>query len=135
MSKTVYSWKNPRPQHNKLPQHPSCTAPEMNLSIRQIMDRYSRGMPLTNQIKQPLYHNGEFPEIAGLDLTEIQSLRRQANQEVQRIQKDLQEQETAKYNAQQKALHDKITELQTQLKESGNQARGKVEADRPNPIS
>lgn len=133
--KQVYSWKNPPPPQPSLSQYPSITAPEQNLTIRQIMDRYSRGMPLTSQIKQPQYHNGEFPDIAGLDLTEVQALRKAADKNVNDIKKNLQEQETAQYNAKQKALHDKIQELQQQINASGNQARGKVEADRPNPIS
>lgn len=132
MQKTVYSWKNPRPAAPKLADTLSITAPGPNLTIRQIMDRYSRGMPLTQGIKQPQYHNGEFPDIAGLDLTEIQELKRQANANVKRIQDDLQRQKTEAYNAEQKKLFDQIETLKKQLDSKGTPARGKVEGDSPN---
>ncbi|AXH76412.1 MAG: hypothetical protein [Microviridae sp.] len=76
MQKKIYSWANPRPSQTKNKQGYSIVSPDQTLSLRQIMDRYSRGMPLTGTIKNPLYYNGEFPDIAGLDLTEIQALKK-----------------------------------------------------------
>lgn len=96
------------------------------------MDRHSRGLPLTIQTKQPIFNNGEFPNVEGLDLTEIQALKRQANAEVTRLQKLMQEQERNKRTAEQNKLHDQIKQLQKQIEESGLAARGKVEPDRAN---
>lgn len=100
------------------------------------MDRHSRGMPLTVQAKQPLYYNGEFPEIQGLDLTEIAALKRAASENVKKLQKQLKDQEQEKYNEQQRKVQKQIEDLQKQLEEAGKQARGKVEGEaRTNPIS
>lgn len=100
------------------------------------MDRYSRGMPLTANQKNPLYYNGEFPDIQGLDLTEIQALRRQADEQVKKYKADLEKQESDKKSAKEREIQQRIKDLENQLKEQGNQARGKVEGFSPNnPIS
>lgn len=93
------------------------------------MDRYSRGMPLTGTIKNPLYYNGEFPDIAGLDLTEIQALKKAAAENVQKYKQELQLQEDNKRSQKERETMEKIRQLEQQLKEQGNQARGKVEPE------
>lgn len=82
------------------------------------MDRYNRGMPLEGR-KNPIYHNGEFPDIAGLDLADIQALKRQAAAQVEEYKRDLDKQEAEKRSAKERALNEKIAELQKQL--SGNE--------------
>lgn len=133
--KKIYSWLNPRQTAKGIKTGPSCTIPTDTMSIRTIMDRYARGMPLSIGQKQPQYYNGEFPDIQGLDLTEIAALKRAADQNVKDIQQKLQQQENSKKQLAQIQLENKIKDLQNQLKAQGNQARGKVEGDSPNPIS
>lgn len=129
MSKKIYSWSKPAPPQPKRQSKPSCTVPDQTMTVRTLMDRYRRGMPLDTPVKKPLYYNGEFPDIAGLDLTEIQALKKQAAQQVAQYQQDLQNQERAKYNEKQRAIQEEITKLKNQIQEYGNQARGKVEGE------
>lgn len=53
---------------------PSLTIPDQAMSIREIMERYARGLPLDN-VKVPIY-NGEdddFPDLAKMDLADRQA--------------------------------------------------------------
>lgn len=79
---------------------PSVTIPSQTLTVRQIMDRYKRGMPLEGRTKTPLYYNGEFPDLKNMDLSEIDSLRKQVNNDVKTLQQTLQQQEQDKINQQ-----------------------------------
>lgn len=136
MSKVIYSWANPRPRPEKQVSPPSVTVPDQSMSVRTLMDRYRRGMPLDTHAKTPLYLNGEFPDVQGLDLVEIQQLRKQADAQVKKYKEDLQKQEEQKRTAKELAIQNKIRDLEDQLKASGLAARGKVEGEaRTNPIS
>lgn len=84
------------------------------------MERYARGMPLTQKIKEPLYHNGEFPDVAGLDLTEIAALKRKAEENVREIQRRLKKQEADQIKSEQEKLQKTIKELTEKLNNQSN---------------
>lgn len=78
------------------------------------MDRYNRGMPLEGR-KNPLYHNGEFPDISNLDLSEIAALKRAAAEQVKDYQTKLNQQEQSKRDAKEAKLLEQIEELKKQI--------------------
>lgn len=78
------------------------------------MDRYARGLPLEGR-RNPQYHDGEFPDIAGLDLAEIQQLKLAASEQVKRYQQDLEKQELKNQKAKEDKLLNQIEELKKQL--------------------
>lgn len=55
---------------------PSLTVPDQVLSIRQIMDRFSRGLPIDGE-QFAVYHGEDFelPDFSRMDLAEIQEYR------------------------------------------------------------
>ena len=62
---------------------PSMTIPDQTMSIRTIVDRYTRGLPVTGFT--PIYDGEEFymPDPKTLDLVERQELVEQIKQEVE----------------------------------------------------
>lgn len=131
--KKHYSWLNAHEKTaNRLNQMPSVTIPSQTLSVRQILDRYRRGMPLEGR-RQPLYHDGEFPDINGLDLSEIQALKRAAAEQVQQYQADLAKQEEANRKQKEQQLNEEIEKLKKQLNDSkkGQDSLGTIRPDSP----
>ena len=63
---------------------PSLTIPEQNMSIRQIIDRYTRGLPISGFT--PIYdEENDLPDIRTLDLVERQELAEKYKEEVASI--------------------------------------------------
>lgn len=69
---------------------PSLTVPDQSMSVKEIMDRYARGLPISGQ-KVPVYNGDQddMPDLQRLDLAEIQELREAAQQNVESIKKNL----------------------------------------------
>jgi len=57
---------------------PSQTIPDHNMTMREIVSRYTRGLPINTKV--PIYDGEEeyYPDPRSLDLTEIQALKDQA---------------------------------------------------------
>lgn len=54
---------------------PSMTVPDQTMSVREIMDRYARGLPIGGS-RMPLFDEAdELPDIKTLDLTEREDYR------------------------------------------------------------
>lgn len=76
-----YDYKEQQGEVNQLP---SMTIPDQTMSIRTIVDRYTRGLPVTGFT--PVYEGEEFiPDPKTLDLTERAELAEQIKQEVESI--------------------------------------------------
>jgi hypothetical protein len=76
-----YDYQEQQGEVNKLP---SMTIPDQTMSIRTIVDRYSRGLPVS--AFTPVYEGEEFiPDPKTLDLTERYELAEQIKQEVESI--------------------------------------------------
>jgi hypothetical protein len=54
----------------------SATQPDQTMPLRQILERYSRGLPITGQVGEPEYYGEEIQGIdaRSLDLTERQAI-------------------------------------------------------------
>lgn len=71
----------------------SKTVPDQTMTMRQLLDRYARGLPLAGA-KEPVYYGEEdLPELHRLDLAEIQELRESNKQRIHEQQQDLQRQQ------------------------------------------
>lgn len=96
----------------------SITIPDQNMSMRTLMDRYRRGMPLDVKVKQPQYHNGEFPDITRMDLSEVENLKKFAAQEVSELRHQLEKEEVERQKQQWMKKEQEIEALKKQLEES-----------------
>lgn len=74
---------------------PSLTIPDETMSVRELMDRQAKGLPLNGQ-KVPMYDSDmddlQLPDLTGKDLAEIQEIRESVQSEIDRIKNDQQEQ-------------------------------------------
>lgn len=79
---------------------PSLFEPDQTMSIREIMERYARGLPIADGMyKNPVYlDEEEFPDLRKFDLAEVEEMKKQAAENVETHRKTLREIE-----AQQKA--------------------------------
>lgn len=75
------------PKNYKVITMPSETIPDQSLTMRQILDRYAKGLPL--DAKTPEWHDDDefnpLPDVRTLDLTEKQELLQSAKDELQTI--------------------------------------------------
>lgn len=74
--KTNYNAEKFAPDHEKSTK-PSMTVPDQTLSLREVLRRYSQGLPI-NGVKVPLYdenpEDANLPDISKLDLAEREEL-------------------------------------------------------------
>jgi len=71
---------------------PSQTVPDQTMSIRTILDRYSRGLPIGGQMESLWQEDDEYndmPDPRTLDLSERQELAQQAAEELAAIKKTI----------------------------------------------
>lgn len=62
---------------------PSMTVPDQSMTIKEIMDKYTRGIPV-NAAKVPIYdEDDDMPDLRTLDISEIADLRHQYEAELQ----------------------------------------------------
>lgn len=67
---------------------PSMTVPDQTLSMRQILDRYTRGLPIDASVRIPEADDAEdefYPDIAYMDLADVQRLRDDAAERVREL--------------------------------------------------
>ena len=65
----------------------SQTVPDQSLTMRQLLDRYAKGLPL--EAKEPVYYgeDTEIPNFKKMDLTEIDEYRKNLNEDITRLSK------------------------------------------------
>ncbi len=65
---------------------PSLTVPDQTMSIRTILERHSRGLPISS-LGNPIYNgpDDDLPDFRTLDLAERQELAHQYKDEIQQI--------------------------------------------------
>lgn len=62
----------------------SLTVPDQTMSIRTILERYSRGLPIGGRTDVYYDEEDEMPDIKSLDLSEIQEMRENAKQTIEK---------------------------------------------------
>lgn len=68
---------------------PHMTVPDQTMSLRTILDRYARGLPVTGNDLEPKYYDEEFPNVATLDLVDIEDMKLQNSQFIKETQEKL----------------------------------------------
>jgi len=72
-------------------QMPSKTLPNRSLSVKQILERYAKGLPITGNNNVPIYYGEDIqmPDLDKLDLSERHEILMQARERVKAIQAEL----------------------------------------------
>lgn len=106
---------NPKRAFRETFKLPALTVPDQTLSIREILDRFARGIPMENVAKIPSYdgEENEFPDIRTLDLAEIQAYAQEANDLRNKFEQSREAEERAKRDAEAK----RVAELENAAKE------------------
>lgn len=71
-----------KPKHQKFTQA-SQTIPDQSLTMRQLFDRYAKGLPL--EAKDPVYYgeDDEIPDFKKMDLTEIDEYKKNLSADIE----------------------------------------------------
>ena len=100
-----------RPKKGKEMDPENNTIPDMNLTVRQLMENHTRGIDNNIHAKQPLYFEHQLPNIQ--DLTDVQKYRDYLESEAEKVKQFIdQDLENARKKRQ-------STEQQTTPKEEG----------------
>lgn len=100
------------PKKYEVNRQKSCTIPNRAMSIKQILDRYASGLPITGAKNIPLYTGEEYlPDLDKMDLSEIHDLKIKIQQRIKEGQDMLAKAEEEK-NRQSVLEHAKLLVLQ-----------------------
>jgi len=100
--------------------------PDQNMSIREIVERYARGLPINGNVKVPLYEYDEendqyMPDLSKMDKADRMMAIQEASEELYYLN------QTLKQNAQDKADNDaaadkaRLAALESKLSELGEE--------------
>lgn len=104
------------------PKGESMTVPDQTMSMREIISRYARGLPINASMRQDAYYDefGEFPDTSNMDLAEVQALRLQYENELRDVNKRIREEKEKKAADDRKKANDVIYERIKKEKELEN---------------
>lgn len=92
---------------NEVNTQPSMTVPDQSLSVKELMERYAKGLPLEGE-KVSYYHGEEFvPDLKKMDLSEIDDLKAQNAENIINMQKDIQAKRKSAAEKKQRELWEK----------------------------
>lgn len=90
----------------------SKTVPDQTLSVREILQRHARGIPVTDA-KTPIYlEDTDLPDMQRMELTDQMELIQSAQRLTDELRKRVKDEEDSEY----KAKLDELAELQLELK-------------------
>lgn len=102
---------------------PSLTVPDQSMTIREILERYARGLPLEAG-KVPIYHGEDNPtvDLNAMELTDRMDFIQETMEKGEKAKKDLDEQKQARKKKKEKdALIQEIeAEYELKPKEDGS---------------
>jgi len=73
------------PKKHKIFTQPSMTVPDQTMSIRTILERYSRGLPIGGRLDEYYDEEDDLPDFRTLDLAERQELAENYENEINEI--------------------------------------------------
>lgn len=114
---------------------PSMTIPDQALTVREIMDRYSRGLPLDGQ-RVPIYEGEEegMPDFRNMDLSEIEDYKLAVAQELADIKKRLNDQmKKATTEEEVKQLKEELAKFKAAEQINQKEKDAKEQADKTKP--
>lgn len=108
---------DPHPVKGEINTKPSLTIPNEAMSIREILVRYSRGLPIDTKV--PMYEEEQLlPNVKHMDLADLQTLRENVAEEIQQKKTHLDKiTKEAQHKKQLEALELKKQERQQIIKE------------------
>lgn len=129
--KTQYNAKE-FPNYYEENRQPSMTIPDQTLSLHELLVRHARGLPVSGNDMEPLYHGEEeLPDLKKMDLSEIHDLKTAVKNDISEKQELLaQHQETAR-----KKKHDDDLEAEVQKRIKSKQKQDSDEKPDPKPKS
>lgn len=96
----TYPWRTQfnnasMPQDLEKNTHPSETIPDQSMSVKEILNRYAKGLPLHSNKQVGEYYGDDqyYPDLARLDLSEKQELYRENQAKIRSLQKLMEEDE------------------------------------------
>lgn len=89
------------PESREYNYQPSKTLPDQTLSLKELLDRYTRGLPISGPQMHPVFNGDEdfFPDVRRMDISEIHDLKQLVKEDIQNQKDDLTKQQTAKQKA------------------------------------
>lgn len=88
------------------------TVPDMNLTVKQILQNHTRGVDGKETIRQPLYFETEVPTIS--DITDVYAYKEYLQQQAQRVQDFIDEETKAAEEASKAEESDKTSDAPTE---------------------
>lgn len=88
---------------------PSKTVPSQSMTIREIINRTQKGLPVTG-VRVPMYNeteDGIMPDLRNMDISEIYELKRRIQQTERTLRKKLEEEEEEKQREETEAFYKK----------------------------
>lgn len=98
------------PNYYEANKQPSQTVPDQTLSLRTLLDRYAKGLPLSGNPNEPQYFGDEqMPDLNKMDISEIHDLKNAIKSDILQKQQDLHNQQAAaKKAAHEKSINDEV---------------------------
>lgn len=94
---------------------PSKTIPDQTMSIREIMTRFTRGLPIDGE-KVPIYEEEDFlPDLRGLDLAERQELKEIYQAELDEIRERAKLKKSTPHNKTEEIPFEEVTQSKEQI--------------------
>lgn len=89
---------------------PSQTVPDQTIPLKTLLDRYAKGLPLSGNPGQPIYHGEEeMPDLSRMDISEIHNLQKAVKSDIQEKQQILAEHDKAAAKAaHEKSINDEV---------------------------
>lgn len=108
----VKNWLNAHlfPKDYQVPYGESETVPDQSMSMREIISRYARGLPVNTGMRTDAYYDegSDFPDTTGMDLAELQELRMKYNEELNEIKRRIADTAAKKAFDEKKAYEESI---------------------------
>lgn len=90
------------PKHPQGDFGPSVTVPDQAMSVKEILDRFARGLPLGG-VRVPVWDGEEeVPDFRKMDLADVETFMRENKQEIEYLQKELEALEAQKSKLEEK---------------------------------
>jgi hypothetical protein len=74
---------------------PSMTVPDQSLTVRQILQRFANGTLGDISMNEPFYSE-DLPDLRGMDMVQLNDMKREANQDILDIKAELKRREDEK---------------------------------------
>lgn len=123
------------PKQGEVFTQPSMTVPDQSLTVRELMDRFARGLPLGGA-RVPIYEGEDdnTPDFSRMDLSEIEDYQIQIRQELEEIRERMtaksKKADTAKEVAELKEQLDKARAAVKQSESSDEEQEGSKAKDK-----